>query len=85
VVTKLDVLSGLDTLKVCVAYENGRPVYKDMPGWGNVQGLGSRAALPKEVTDYLELIEQHTETPVTLFSTSPKRADTYGEVTWAQD
>ncbi len=85
VVTKLDVLSGIDTLKVCVAYEDGRPVYQDMPGWGNVQGLGSRAALPKEVTDYLELIEQHTETPVTLFSTSPKRADTYGEVTWAQD
>ncbi|MDZ7705585.1 MAG: adenylosuccinate synthase [Trueperaceae bacterium] len=83
VVTKLDVLSGIDTLKVCVAYEDGRPVYQDMPGWGNVQGLGSRSALPKEVTDYLELIEQHTETPVTLFSTSPKRADTYGEVTWA--
>ena len=83
VITKLDVLSGLDSVKVCIAYENDQPVYKDMPGWGNLVGLGSRDALPKEVTDYLELIESYTETPVKMFSTSPHRDDTYGEVAWA--
>jgi len=83
VITKLDVLSGLDSVKVCIAYENDQPVYEDMPGWGNLVGLGSRDALPKEVTDYLELIESYTETPVKMFSTSPHRDDTYGEVAWA--
>ena len=83
VITKLDVLSGLDSIKVCIAYENDQPVYENMPGWGNLVGLGSRDALPKEVTDYLELIESYTETPVKMFSTSPHRDDTYGEVAWA--
>ena len=83
VVTKLDVLSGLDTLKVCVAYENGVPVYQEMPGWGNLTGLGRRDALPKELGEYLELIETHTGVPVVMFSTSPDREDTYGEVVWS--
>ena len=82
VVTKLDVLSGLDTLKVCVAYREGAPVYRDVPGWGELRGLGDRAALPPEVLSYLELIEEHAGAPVALFSTSPDREDTYGEVRW---
>lgn len=82
VVTKLDVLSGIDTLQICVAYEDGQPVYQTMSGWGELKGLGSRAALPEEVTDYLELIESYTQTPVVMFSTSPDRRDTYGEVGW---
>ena len=82
VVTKLDVLSGLDRVRVCTHYENGKPVYRDVPGWGNVRGLGSRAALPKGVTAYLELIEEVTGVPVALFSTSPDRGDTYGAVSW---
>ena len=83
VVTKLDVLSGMDVIKVCTEYIDGEPVYKDMAGWGNLVGLGSREALPKEVIAYIELIEQFTETPVAMFSTSPDRKDTYGEVVWA--
>ncbi len=82
VVTKLDVLSGLDTLKVCVAYQDGEPVYQDVPGWGELRGLGNRAALPREVLAYLELIEEHAGAPVAMFSTSPDREDTYGEVRW---
>ena len=82
VVTKLDVLSGFDNVRVCVAYSNGMPVYEDMPGWGELRGLGSRAALPKEVTDYLGLIEHVTGVPVVMFSTSPDREDTFGEVMW---
>ena len=82
VVTKLDVLSGMDALQVCTHYEDGRPVYREVPGWGNVKGLGSRAALPAEVSSYLELIEEITGVPVAMFSTSPDREDTYGEVVW---
>ncbi len=83
VVTKLDVLSGLDELKVCVAYEGGRPVYRTVPGWGPLEGLGRRDALPREVLDYLELIEEATRTRVVMFSTSPRREDTFGEVGWS--
>ena len=83
VVTKLDVLSGLETLKVCTAYEEGKPVYKEMPGWGDLGGLGRRDALPKELGEYLDLIETHTGVPVVMFSTSPDREDTYGEVSWS--
>jgi len=82
VVTKLDVLSGLERVKVCVAYDGERPVYEEVPGWGELAGLGSRSALPREVLDYLELIEDATGTPVAMFSTSPTRRDTYGEVRW---
>jgi len=82
VVTKLDVLSGMETLKVCVAYEEGAAVYEEMPGWGDLKGLGEREALPKEVLGYLGRIEAFTGTPVVMFSTSPSREDTYGEVSW---
>ncbi len=82
VVTKLDVLSGMDSLKVCIAYRGGKPVYEEVPGWGDLQGLGSREALPEAVTDYLNLIERYAHVPVTMFSTSPDRQDTYGEVGW---
>ncbi len=82
VVTKLDVLSGLPSVRVCVAHDENGPVYQDLPGWGELRGLGSREALPREVHDYLALIEEATGTPVALFSTSPDREDTYGEVAW---
>lgn len=82
VVTKLDVLSGLPSVKVCVSHDENGPVYRELPGWGELRGLGSREALPREVHDYLALIEEATNTPVTLFSTSPDREDTYGEVAW---
>jgi adenylosuccinate synthase len=82
VVTKLDVLSGLDVVKVCVAHEGGVPVYEELPGWGDLRGLGSREALPREVLDYLDLIERATGVPVDMFSTSPDRDDTYGTVRW---
>lgn len=82
VVTKLDVLAGLETVQICTAYWEGQPVYEELPGWGDLQGLGSRDALPREVLDYLQMIEHFTGTPVVMFSTSPRREDTYGEVAW---
>lgn len=83
VITKLDILSGLDTVKVCTKYDGDQPVYQEMPGWGDLVGLGKRDALPQEVIDYLELIESFTRIPVAMFSTSPHRDDTYGIVSWA--
>ncbi len=82
VITKLDVLSGLDTIKVCTHYEDGNAVYKDMAGWGELKGIDKRENLPKEVLSYLELIEEYCETPVSMFSTGPKRSETFGSVSW---
>jgi adenylosuccinate synthase len=82
VITKLDVLSGLDKVSVCMSYQKGEAVYKDMPGWGDLKGISSRAALPKEVLDYLELIEDYCQVPVSMFSTGPKRSETFGQVRW---
>lgn len=82
VVTKLDVLSGLERVRVAVDHGDDGAVYEELPGWGELRGLGSREALPREVHDYLGLIEEHTGVPVAIFSTSPDREDTYGSVTW---
>jgi adenylosuccinate synthase len=84
VVTKLDVLSGMETVRIGVGYDDGgAPIYEELPGWGDLRGLGRRDALPREVTDYLARIEEGVGVPVAMFSTSPDRADTFGEVAWA--
>ena len=83
VLTKLDVLSGLDEVRVCTGYDaQGEPEYVSTPGWGELKGLGRREALPRELEAYLALVEERTGVPVTMFSTSPDREDTYGEVRW---
>ncbi len=82
VVTKLDVLSGLDTVRVAIDYDGDEPVYKDMAGWGELRGLGSRDALPATLEAYLAFMEEFTGVPVALFSTSPDREDTFGAVNW---
>lgn len=83
VVTKLDVLSGIDRLRVCVDYDSGgQPIWQEMAGWGDLRGLSTRDRLPREVLDYLALIEEVSGVPVAMFSTSPDRADTFGDVAW---
>lgn len=82
VVTKLDVLSGMERVKVAVGHGDDGPEYRELPGWGELHGLPSREDLPEAVLGYLALIEEFTGTPVVIFSTSPDREDTYGEVEW---
>lgn len=83
VFTKLDVLSDMGEVRVGVGYdENGVPVYRDLPGWGDLSGLTSRQELPAELHHYLELVEEVTGVPVVMFSTSPDRHATFGQVGW---
>lgn len=81
VVTKLDVLSGLERVRVAVDHSNGT-LFEELPGWGELRGLGAREALPEQVHAYLQLIESYTGVPVVIFSTSPDREDTFGSVDW---
>ncbi len=89
--TKLDVLSGLERVRVAVEYLDGAPPgearpeavrYLELPGWGPLEGLRRREDLPGPLLRYLELIEEYTGVPIVLFSTSPRREDTFGQVRW---
>ncbi len=54
-----------------------KPVYKTVEGWeGTTRGARSWADLPAQAIKYVRLIEELTEVPVTLLSTSPERDDT---------
>ena len=89
-IMKLDVLDGFDEIKVCVAYEtNGEtidymplelddvvPVYKTFKGWDKSVGARSMSDLPAEAIEYLNFLEEITETKIGMVSTSPDRMDT---------
>ncbi len=84
VINKMDILGGLDSIPVCVAYNaDGQPIYKNMKGWANTNGAESRATLAKEAQAYLDLIEETVNCPVVIFSCGPAREQTYGEASWA--
>lgn len=53
------------------------PVYEEMPGWHeSTYGARSWAELPANAVKYIRRVEELTNTPVTLLSTSPERDDT---------
>jgi adenylosuccinate synthase len=87
--TKSDVLSHFDTLKVCTAYKiNGKetreipfdinqpvePVYQEMPSWkADITGMRKKEELPKEMIDYVKFIESSVNVPITVISVGPDR------------
>jgi adenylosuccinate synthase len=77
-VTKLDVLDGLDAVKLCVEYgEGGSPRYETLPGWqAPTAGLKSLAELPAAARAYLARLESACEVPVTMISTGAERDET---------
>jgi adenylosuccinate synthase len=93
-VTKLDVLGGLDSLKICTAYEyrdeilndfpaslkvlsECKPVYESLPGWSeDISGIKAMQDLPQNVRNYLNRIEELTETPIHIVSVGAERTQT---------
>ncbi|MGH8502046.1 MAG: adenylosuccinate synthase [Gammaproteobacteria bacterium] len=88
-VTKLDVLDGLDTVRMCVGYEPVDkpegvtpsaayiPVYEDLKGWRETTaGITRLAELPSAARAYLDRIEEFVETPIDLISTGAERQQT---------
>jgi adenylosuccinate synthase len=93
-VTKLDVLGGLDSLKICTAYDHKgeilndfpaslkvlgdcKPVYETLPGWSeDISAITEMQDLPQNVKNYLERIEDLTETPIQIASVGPERNQT---------
>jgi adenylosuccinate synthase len=79
--TKLDVLDGLDTIRICVDYCEAAagltPVYEDMPGWAeSTLGIQSLEQLPTNALAYIKRIEQLVATPIDIISTGPDRHET---------
>lgn len=91
-ITKLDVLDGLETIRICTAYDvdgermevspsgslaNCKPVYEEMPGWSeSTVGATDPDALPENAKAYLARIEQLTDTRISIISTGPDRKET---------
>ncbi len=87
--TKLDVLSYLEKIPVCVAYEvdgeritdfpsgrrlaQARPVYEYRPGFGDVSGCRKKEELPREALDYIAYLEKAVGCPIKYVSVGPER------------
>jgi adenylosuccinate synthase len=90
--TKLDVLTGLDEIKICTAYRtptgtspdfpideaaHAVPVYESMPGWtADLSSARSLADLPETARRYIERIEREAGCPVVLVSIGSRRDET---------
>ena len=91
-ITKLDVLTGLEEVKICVAYETSqgrtadlpmdeldtaKPVYETFPGWKEDLAKAKKMSdLPAAARSYLERIEKDAECPFILVSVGPGRDET---------
>ena len=91
IMMKGDVLDSFDTIRVCVAYEKDgvtttdmpydtegwKAVYKDVPGWNtDLTGITSEEQFPQAFADYIKYLETELETPITIVSVGPDRAQT---------
>jgi adenylosuccinate synthase len=89
--TKSDVMSGFEYIKICTAYRSGgkemneilfnelspEPVYTILPGWNeNISGLREYNKLPENLKNYIKLIEDQTGIPITMVSVGPDRKET---------
>ncbi len=86
--TKLDVLSGLPMIPVCVGYEDEaggfpaslegvRPIWEEVPGWTEDLTACRRVEdLPQRARAYIARIEEWTGLPVDLVSVGPGRDQT---------
>ena len=92
IMMKADVLSGIDTIKICTHYELNNqkidylpfednntltPIYKEMQGWDvDLMKLEKIEDAPKEVHQYIKWLEKELETPISIVSVGPDRKQT---------
>ena len=72
--TKLDVLDSFKKIKVCIAYKENKPVYKEYAGWKkNISSIKEYEKLPTNAKIYIEDIERYLEVPIDIISNGPGR------------
>ena len=90
--TKADVMSGFESIKICTAYKiDGKichelpfnndsviePVYTVVKGWEeDISGQRDFNKLPLPLKNFIEFIENQTGVPVTMVSVGPDREET---------
>lgn len=87
-ITKLDILSGLDEIKVCTSYKHGeistdiipfnlsdaKPMYTTFPGWKeDISGARSIDDLPEAAQQYIGFIERSLDVRAILVSVGSER------------
>ena len=92
IMMKSDVLDDFDTIKACVAYkhhgklidhmpysieEGIEPVYEELPGWKtDMTKMTSQKEFPEAFKNYIAFLEKELQTPITIISIGPDRAQT---------
>lgn len=90
--TKADVMSGFETVRICTSYKvDGiecaeipyqidaviEPVYKDFQGWEeNISDTRKYSDLPSRLQNFISFIEIECGVPVTMISVGPDREET---------
>ncbi len=88
--TKLDVLSGFDTVRIATGYEGLTrvpsrvealeavvPIYEELPGWDeDLTGITEFEQLPENCRAYIARIEELVGVPVTIIGVGPGREQT---------
>ena len=90
--TKIDVLDGLEKIKICIKYESNhseaelietmdledaKPIYIELEGWDEpTAGKTSFEELNEKAKSFIEKIEEISGVPVIMISTGPQREDT---------
>ncbi|MCI9655928.1 MAG: adenylosuccinate synthase [Lawsonibacter sp.] len=65
-----------DTFPTTPALLRARPVFTTLPGWKqDIRGCSDYDALPANAKAYVDFLEQHIGTPITMVSTGPKREE----------
>jgi adenylosuccinate synthase len=86
--TKLDVLTGLAEIPVCVSYQGSGgfpldlsdavPVFEKMAGWdADIRGARDVSDLPPQCAAYIQQIQDWVGVPVELVSVGPGREETF--------
>lgn len=89
IMTKADVLSSFDKIKIAVAYQKDgvqfehipfdveevyEPVYKEFDGWKvDISKISSIDQFPKQLTEYIDFIESELKVPIKIISLGPDR------------
>lgn len=92
IMTKADVLSHFETIKICTHYlyngeeidylpyqinEGLEPIYKEMKGWDvDITGLSSIDDIPAELDEYISYLEGELQVPIVIVSVGPDRKET---------
>ncbi len=92
IMTKADVLSGFDTIKVCRKYQTTEgiidyfpndlsivqePILEDLPSWSaDLTKVRKESEFPDELKSYIRFLEEELQVPIQIVSVGPNREQT---------